>query len=368
MSENLTIITHIFNEHYLLPFWLKHHKRLFSHGIIVDYNSDDGSVDIVKKICPDWEVRPSANKYYSRPTLEPELVEIEKSLTGWKTILNVTEFIFHPDLRTYLQTLSPNVKGVWMPPISLIDDDPDNPLNTEMPLVLQKNYGTIGKNEVRPTNRLIHRNSHGEWKGEGRHDSYMSNTFIANDLYHVWLGWAPWRPEFLKRKLQIQDKMTPEYKSGKAVEEVGYHITTEEKLNKDFERIHNAHCKNLFRNPVYELLYKEIEKSYNDENYKFNPFLFRDEAEYNMQRIVSQLKSTGNEYLLIVKDAKTKNSLFSVDVNSNFDPAEFIQSVFQNLAKWVGLKLKPWNLRMVVMDKKRNLPIADSELLKTNGE
>lgn len=362
----LTIIAHIYNECFLLPWWLKHHKRLFTHGVVIDYNSDDGSIDIIKKICPTWDIVPSKNKYYSRPTLGPELTEIEKNIKGWKTILNVTEFIFHPDLRTYLQTLSSNVKGVWMPPISLIDEDPDNPLNDDMPLVLQKIYGTIGKNKVRPTNRLIHRSQHGEWKGEGRHDSYMNNTFIAGDLFHVWLGWCPWRTEFIKRKLQIQDKMALEYKTSKAIEEVGYHITTEEKLSKDFEKIHNEHCRNLFHDPVYELLYKEIEKSYNDENYKFHPFLFQDKAEYNMQRITSQLKSTNNEYLLIVKDAKTKDSLFSVDVNSNFDPAEFIQSVFQNLAKWVGLKLKPWNLRMIVMDKKRNLPIADSEFMKIN--
>ena len=364
MNEKLTIITHVYNEEYLLPFWLKHHKRLFDHGIIVDYHSTDRSVEIIKEICPTWEIIPSINKYYSRPTLGPELTEIEKSLTGWKTILNVTEFIFHPDLRTYLNTLSPTVNGVWTPPISLIDDDPLNPLCDDSPLVLQKFYGVIGKNEVRPTNRLIHRKSHGEWKGEGRHDSYMNRTFVAGDLFHVWLGWCPWREEFIKRKLQIQDKMTPEYKEGKAKEEVGYHIINKETLNIEFRKHHENDCKYLFADPVYEFLYKEIEKSYDDTNYKFNPFLVPDQFEYNMRRLESQIRAIGDGFLIMTTNPKTKDTFFAVDCSDNGNQGEFIAKIFQTMAKWTKKRLHPFSLRILVTDKKRNEVVADSELFQ----
>lgn len=356
----LTVITHIYNEEYLLPFWLKHHKRLFDRGIIVDYHSTDKSREIIKEICPTWEIIPSKNQYYSRPTLYPELIEIEKRIKGWKTILNVTEFIFHPDLRTYLHSLCPNVKGVWMPPVSLIDDNPQNPLNDDMPLVLQKSYGTIGYNEIRPTNRLIHKHIHGEWRGEGGHDSYMTNTFIASDLFHVWLGWCPWRPEFIKRKLQIQDKMTKEYKGDKAKEEVGYHVTNEEELRKRFGKIYDEHCKCLFNNGVYAYLYREIEKSYTDSDYKFSPFLIDGEVEYNAQKIVSQLRSMQLNYLIMAQDKKRGANIFSVDID-NREPVASISCLLQTMAKWFKYKLAPLSLRMIIDDTRRKIRIVDSE-------
>ena len=34
-----TIIAHFFNEEYLLPWWLNHHKKIFDYGILFDYSS-----------------------------------------------------------------------------------------------------------------------------------------------------------------------------------------------------------------------------------------------------------------------------------------------------------------------------------------
>ena len=48
--NNLTIISHFYNEEYLLPFWLNHHKKYFTNAIMIDYDSTDNSVDIIKKI------------------------------------------------------------------------------------------------------------------------------------------------------------------------------------------------------------------------------------------------------------------------------------------------------------------------------
>ncbi len=49
-----TIISHFYNEEYLLPWWLEHHKKYFNHGIMINYASTDNSVSIIKQICPDW--------------------------------------------------------------------------------------------------------------------------------------------------------------------------------------------------------------------------------------------------------------------------------------------------------------------------
>lgn len=49
---SITVISHVYNEEYLIPFWLEHHKHMFSHGIIIDYNSTDRTLDIVREICP----------------------------------------------------------------------------------------------------------------------------------------------------------------------------------------------------------------------------------------------------------------------------------------------------------------------------
>ena len=51
-----TVVTHFFNEEYLLPWWLEHHKKYFDHGVMIDYNSTDSSVEIIKKICPTWTI------------------------------------------------------------------------------------------------------------------------------------------------------------------------------------------------------------------------------------------------------------------------------------------------------------------------
>ena len=34
--ENNDLFSHIYNEEYLLPFWLNHHKNIFDHGVIID--------------------------------------------------------------------------------------------------------------------------------------------------------------------------------------------------------------------------------------------------------------------------------------------------------------------------------------------
>ena len=43
-----TVLCHFYNEEWILPFWLKHHREIFDHGIMIDYNSTDRSVEIIR--------------------------------------------------------------------------------------------------------------------------------------------------------------------------------------------------------------------------------------------------------------------------------------------------------------------------------
>ena len=88
-----TIITHFYNEEYLLPWWLEHHKKYFDFGILIDYDSTDRSVEICKEICPTWQVVKSINKEFDAWQIDAEVMAYEKQFVGWRIVLNVTEFI-----------------------------------------------------------------------------------------------------------------------------------------------------------------------------------------------------------------------------------------------------------------------------------
>ncbi|CAN0205342.1 unnamed protein product, partial [Phaeothamnion confervicola] len=89
----VTLLTNVFNESWLLPFWLLHHKDMFDHAIIIDYHSTDDSMDIVRQICPTWEIRTTRNKFFDAKLIDLEFMTIERDLEGYCIILNTTEFL-----------------------------------------------------------------------------------------------------------------------------------------------------------------------------------------------------------------------------------------------------------------------------------
>src|SRR5260221_3505935 len=97
----LTVISHFRNEEVYLPFWLRHHTRLFDHGVMIDYRSSDRSVEIVRELAPTWEIRPSRNEKFHSASIDREVMDIETEFSGWKMCLNVTEFLSHDELRKF---------------------------------------------------------------------------------------------------------------------------------------------------------------------------------------------------------------------------------------------------------------------------
>lgn len=88
-----TLISHFYNEEYLLPHWLTSHKKLFDYGILINYFSTDKSVEIIRSICPDWKIVDTRNKMFNSVTCDDEVKDIETTVTGIKVAINITEFL-----------------------------------------------------------------------------------------------------------------------------------------------------------------------------------------------------------------------------------------------------------------------------------
>jgi hypothetical protein len=211
-----TVICHFYNEEKLLPWWLEHHKRVFDHGIMIDYHSTDRSMEIIREICPDWELRYTRNKFFNSVKVDEEVMNIEKMLGGWRMTLNVTEFLYGNtdhlrDLTDPTQYFIGNYVFV----------DMENPergqtiLDRAHPLHKQRYWGyddfaNTGANRHGPIMSRMSRSIHNypvTYTG-GRHwsgNASWNNTF--NDLVIFYYGWADFSDEGIKRKDQIKSKI-----------------------------------------------------------------------------------------------------------------------------------------------------------------
>ena len=186
-----TVITNIYNEEYYLPFWLSYHKRIFDHGIVVDYCSTDRSMDIVREMCPDWEIRTSRNKtpdnkpYFHAAGNDVEAMDIESQQTGYKIFLNTTEWLIaNAPLREILDS---NTKTVYrLKPItntgSIIPSTTEEFMKNGFSSHLHKSY-RVGW-------RFIHNFKNGRY-WTGRHFTDHPKEVQkdgATNMYLVWVG------------------------------------------------------------------------------------------------------------------------------------------------------------------------------------
>jgi hypothetical protein len=198
-----TVISHIFNEEYLLPWWLEHHKKIFDHGIIIDYASTDRSIEIIKEICPTWTVVPSINAEFDAILADKEVMEYEHNLGhGWRVALNVTEFLVGDYDKFFVNSSKPIQHLI--PSIAFIDWDIEGSLDKTKPLWEQnKNMGVHYSHDFDFRKaRSIH-NYPNIYKTIGRHYTTYNNDEMI--LFHF--GDLLSSPELLKRRLQIQHKI-----------------------------------------------------------------------------------------------------------------------------------------------------------------
>jgi hypothetical protein len=211
------VISHFFNEAYLLPWWLKHHREIFDHGVLIDYASTDESVAICKELVPHWEVVPSENASFAAILCDFEVMKHESRFpNAWKLALNTTEFFVAPGLEKMERLLvQHDLTGVRLPGAVMVDIDPNTPPDPARSLVEQKSAG-IWENEIDfkglaipgltfPTrSRFYHRYAIGAYT-PGRHSSQLPRQCNGSrDLGSIrWYGFSPWCNAFKARKLQI---------------------------------------------------------------------------------------------------------------------------------------------------------------------
>lgn len=208
-----TAITHIWNEEFLLPFWLRHHVPMFDHGIVIDYASTDRSLEIVADLAPHWEVRQSRNAYFDAAACDSEVMEIERSITGWKIALTATEF-FHckTSLPEFIDAVDDNEHlGVKIRPVGIVDMSEHVGLTQARPLTEQCHHGFVGGYIDPYKSRVLHRGVDGAYT-LGRHDTRLPLKMHPHGALLLWYGFAPWTPELRSRRLQIQQRIPDEDK------------------------------------------------------------------------------------------------------------------------------------------------------------
>lgn len=209
-----TVISHFYNEEFLLPFWLRHHKRLFCDGIMIDYASTDNSIDIIKKICPKWKIIKSKNKLFEAISCDKEIMEYESVISGWKMVLNITEFLLIDDIDYYCNSKD-QFDGIKFQGVIMVESEDERKydINPDKDLFAQRSYGYLEKKEngcylgngVPSRNRIIHKLKTGQYL-PGRHQTYMKNLYFNPNNFILWFGLCPLDIS-IKRRIQIDWKM-----------------------------------------------------------------------------------------------------------------------------------------------------------------
>ena len=242
-ENKVTVITHIYNEEYLLPFWLEHHRTMFDHGIIIDYRSTDKSLDICREMCPTWEIVTTRNADFNAEYIDREVMDIESRIDGIKIALNTTEFLFSGiPLKSLFNNDTSHVSysirsfGAYSLNTSLY---PSNTLELYEQLLLPEVKYHI---EHERGERQLHNFIHGNYQ-IGRHKTNNEIT-LTDDLHIIWLGYFPLNEQTINRKMQIK-KNIPESDKNKGL---GFqHFYDLEKINeKNRENVDSGQ-------PLYEL-------------------------------------------------------------------------------------------------------------------
>jgi hypothetical protein len=206
---SLTIISHFYNEEYLLPWWCEHHKRICDYAILIDYNSTDSSVEIIKDICPQWMVVKTKNKFFDSAEVDKEVQYYESCINGWKVTLNTTEFLYgNVKQLEKIDKPTQNFLGNYV-----FINDKEFQLDKRIPLHEQCLWGY--KDFMDRTNMLsyLYRSSRSIHNKDilyppqgGRH---FSNQPTFHDLWIFYYGYCCTNSNYMiNRKLQIVNKMS----------------------------------------------------------------------------------------------------------------------------------------------------------------
>lgn len=241
-----TIITHFYNEEYLLPWWLEHHKKYFDFGVLIDYASTDNSVNIIKEICPHWQVVPSIYREFDSSLQNEEIIFYESQLTGWRIALTVTEFIVG-NLNKLMHTLEG--RHQWLiPGIRFTSWDPYGKLNKDEPLWNQIKTGiSYYDNPIAHQCRSLHNFNDIKYE-PGRH--FLPNNTTEAFIFHY--AHCIIGEEMVKRRLQIQNKISVNDRSQGLgthhyYDEYGMDLVKLEQMHKEWISIGETDCSDIIK-------------------------------------------------------------------------------------------------------------------------
>ena len=207
-----TVITHFRNEEYLLPWWINHHKKIFDHGIMINYGSTDRSIEICKELCPPhWKIVNTVNDKFIASLVDAEVKVYENSLEGFKMALTITEFLLIPcpldEINKYFVMNNLKYLRTWG---VCMGDNNTNILPTyDRPLVEQKHHGVI-RNYLDPScswgpdsynawfGRCYHNQPFGKYI-DGRHNVDSDGVQQVNDIFTLKYKYCPWNKFTIER-------------------------------------------------------------------------------------------------------------------------------------------------------------------------
>jgi len=219
-----TVVCHFYNEEYLLPWWLKHHREIFDHGIMIDHGSNDRSVEIVSELAPSWRIVRSTLTNFDAFLTDFEVMQYERDIPGWKIVLNVTEFLMSKRSLSELEQLILNDgrTGFSLSGMYMVDStsnrilDPEKPLPTQCVYGIDDNFftdpkvrGDMGLPGIPLRNRFYHCHEVGMYS-PGRHFSWHKDySYRVLEAMIFYFAYAPWNDEMKRRRLQSRHRIPP---------------------------------------------------------------------------------------------------------------------------------------------------------------
>lgn len=274
-----TVISHFFNEERMLRWWLPHHLALFDDGILIDHNSTDGSCDVIRELAPNWTIVKTELRDFSAIDNDFEVMCYEKKISGWKMVLNVSEFLIFKNFKEKLNNYEHDgVRCIRTNGVVMVDKEPFIRADTSTSILKQKYCGYIEREyleenlfrEIRKKifkryknkrikskmieyrSRIIHNYSTGAYL-PGRHETLRYIDVQPNDIFTLWYGYSPWDDEFISRKMSFGSRIPKD----DIIRGMGtMHLRNRSKLQLDYEKlIKNASYLDFIRDfdPEFEL-------------------------------------------------------------------------------------------------------------------
>jgi hypothetical protein len=206
MSQFKTLlVTHVWNEALYLRGWLRHHRPLFDHGVIILTPSGDATAKIIADEVPGWTVVAPWAPKLTTGVLERQVESIElEHRSWWKMCLTVTEYLLTNDLNSILDR-APG-PALLVSGYGLVDSEAERsmPYDPAVPVFRQRRHGfDMRKVEVPDRNwgrRLLHRHPQGQY-GPGRHWTHHGDAADFPGLCLARAFYAPFNEQGLARKL-----------------------------------------------------------------------------------------------------------------------------------------------------------------------